>query len=197
MKQSLASQHEAKYTILHHKNVAFLCNDLQGVSKVGLFYIPGEYLLKLAMQNGALISGLLVCFLTQSCPDFTDIAGSQKARTGVGLNLLCSFTGGHLILQRRKYCNYWWVKGQSSNCAFWKPQILLIYYTWGFFPLLFPAVLSEQSLQRLLFSLYHKHHFLLPSGHHQSKERYTSVLLSGTQMFGICALIPLNSFNVR
>lgn len=113
------------------------------------------------------------------------------------LILLCSFTGGHLILQRRKYCNYWWVKGQGSNCAFWKPQSLLICYTWGFFPLPFPVVLSEQSLQRLLFSLYHKHNFLLPSGHHQSKERYTSVLLSGTQMFGICTLIPLNSFNVR
>lgn len=37
-------------------------------------------------ENGALISGLPVCFLIHHCPDFTDIAGSQKARTRVGLH---------------------------------------------------------------------------------------------------------------
>lgn len=62
MKQSPESQHEAKYTIFHHKNVAYLCDDLQGISKVDIFCIPDEYLLKLAMQNGALISGLTMCF---------------------------------------------------------------------------------------------------------------------------------------
>lgn len=56
------------------------------------------------MQNEALISGLLMCFLIYSCPDFTDIAGSQKERTSVGY--ICSFTGGHLIMETRKYCNY-------------------------------------------------------------------------------------------
>lgn len=196
MKQSLASQHEAKYTMFHHKNVAFLCNDLQG--------FKGWHILcsrlgpaKTCYAKWGSDLRITNAFLNTQLP-WLHWHSRQPDKGGLTfVILLCSLTGGHLILQRRKYCNYWWVKGQGSNCAFWKLQILLTYYTWGFFPLLFPAVLSEQSLQRLLFSLYHKHHFLLPSGWHQSKERYTSVLLSGTQMFGICTLIPLNSFNVR